>query len=125
MRPYYIVGLILLLLLSGCYSKPVRHLASDASMIKSGKSNRMDVLQYLGEPNGRRSLGPGVEEYLYHEQKRTAIQRALVVGSMLGDEGFETLIITLTGDLVTKTEFRTFKKGEMDRFEGFTWDEVE
>ena len=125
MRPYYLIGLMLLLLLGGCYSKPVRHLASDASLIKAGVSSRMDVLQYLGEPNGRRSLGPGVEEYLYHEEKRNALQRALVIGSMLGDEGFEILIITLSGDLVTYTEFRTFKKGEMDRYEGFTWNEVE
>ena len=125
MRPYYLIGLMLLLLLNGCYSKPVRHLASDASMIKTGESSRMDVLQYLGEPNGRRSLGPGVEEYLYHEDKRNILQRSPVVGSMMGADGYEILIITLTGDLVTDSEFRTFKQGELDRFEGFTWDEVE
>lgn len=125
MRPYSFIGLILLLLLTGCYSKPVRHLVSDASMIKAGESTRADVLQYLGEPNGRRSLGPGVEEYVYHEDKRTLLQRSPVVGSMLDADGYEMLIITLTGDLVTDTEFRTFRKGEMDRFEGFTWDEVE
>jgi hypothetical protein len=44
---------------------------------------------------------------------------------MMDAEGYELLIITLTGDLVTDSEFRTFKKGEMDRFEGFTWNEVE
>jgi hypothetical protein len=62
MRLYFLIGLTLLLLLSGCYSKPVRHLASDASLIKAGESTRIDVLQYLGEPNGRRAVGPGIEE---------------------------------------------------------------
>ena len=125
MRPYSIIGILLLVLLAGCYTKPVRHLASDASMIKAGKSTRAEVFQYLGEPNGRRSLGPDVEEYVYHEDKRNFLQRSPVVGSMLDAEGYEMLIITMTGDLVTETEFRTFRKGEMDRFEGFTWDEVE
>lgn len=125
MRLRILIGLTLLLLLSGCFNKPVRHLASDASLIKTGESTRMDVLQYLGEPNGRRTVAPGVEEYVYHEGKRNLLQRMPMVGSMMDDEGYELLIITLTGDLVTDAEFRTFTKGEMDRFEGFTWNEVE
>lgn len=125
MRLQIIIGLALLLLLSGCYNKPVRHLASDASLIKAGESTRTEVLQYLGEPDGRRTVGPGVEEYVYHEGKRGLLQRSPVIGSMLSDKGYELLIITLTGDLVTGSEFRTFRKGEMDRFEGFTWNEVE
>ncbi len=125
MRLYILIGLTLLLLLSGCYTKPVRHLASDASLIKAGESTRMTVLQYLGEPNGRRTVGPGIEEFVYHEGKRNLLQRTPVVGAMMDAEGYELLIITLTGDLVTDSEFRVFKKGEMDRFEGFTWNEVE
>jgi len=125
MRQYIFIAITLLLLLSGCYSKPIRHLASDASLIKAGESTRVEVLQYLGEPNGRRTVGTGVEEFVYHEGKRNMLQRTPVIGSMMDDEGYELLIITLTGDLVTDSEFRTFKKGEMDRFEGFTWDEVE
>lgn len=125
MRLYIFIGLTLLLVLGGCYSKPIRHLASDASLIKAGQSTRADVLQFLGEPNGRRTIAPGVEEYMYHEDKRTLIQRQPIVGSMMDAEGYEILIVTLTGNLVTGSEFRTYKKGEMERFEGFTWDEVE
>jgi len=115
----------MLLLLSGCYTKPVRHLVSDASLIKAGESTRADVLTYLGEPNGRRTVAQGVEELVYYEEKRNVLERSPVLGSMLDAGGYEMLIITLTGDLVTKSEFRTFTKGEMDRFEGFTWKEVE
>ncbi len=120
-----LIGLTLLLVVSACYNKPVRHLASDASLIKAGESTRTDVLKYLGEPNGRRNVAPGVEEYMYHEDKRNLLQRQPVVGSMMDAQGYEILLITLTGDLVTGSEFRTFKKGEMERFEGFTWDEIE
>ena len=125
MRQYILIGTTLLLLLSGCYNKPVRHLASDASLIKPGESTRVDVLQYLGEPNGHRNIGTGIEEYVYYEGKRSLLRRSPVIGAMMDDEGYEMLIITLSDDLVTDSEFRTYKKGEMDRFEGFTWDEVE
>jgi len=124
MRLTILIGLSLLVLLSGCYTKPVRHLASDASLVKAGESTRAEVLQYLGEPNGRRTVAPGVEELVYHEDKRNLLQRSPVVGSMLDAEGYELLIITLTGDLVTGSEFRTFTKGEMERFQNHTWDEI-
>lgn len=125
MRQQILIGMTFLLLLCGCYTTPVRHLASDASLIKAGESTRVDVLQYLGEPNGHRKVGTNIEEYVYHESKRNILQRSPVIGAMMDDEGYEILIITLTGDLVTNSEFRTFKKGEMERFEGFTWDEIE
>ncbi|GAB4335409.1 MAG: hypothetical protein Kow0089_05100 [Desulfobulbaceae bacterium] len=125
MRMKFLAGFLLLFLLGGCYSKPVRHLASDASLIRAGESTRAEVLQYLGEPDGRRTVAPGVEELVYYEDKRSLLQRSPVVGPMMGTEGYEILVITLTGDLVTSSEFRTFTKGEMERFEGYTWDEIQ
>lgn len=124
MRLAVLIGCFLLLL-SGCYSKPVRHLASDASLIKAGESTRGDVLLYLGEPDSRRSVGPETEELIYYEDKRGLLQRTPMIGSMLDAKGYELLIITLTGDIVTDTEFRTFTKGEMERFEGHTWEGIE
>ena len=60
--------LLLFLLLGGCQSKQVRHLASDASLIKPGQSTLQDVQRYLGEPDNRREVGPGVTEYVYYEE---------------------------------------------------------
>jgi hypothetical protein len=124
MRRLILVGLALLLLLGGCYTKPVRHLASDASLIRAGESTRQDVLRYLGEPNGRRTVSPGVEEFVYYEEQRDLIQRTPLVGPFLGTEGNEMLMLTLTGDLVTDSVFRTFRKDERDWANDFTWDEV-
>lgn len=117
--------LALLTLLAGCYSKPVRHLASDASLVRAGESTREDVLRYLGEPDGHRTVAPGVEEYVYHEERKNIFGRAPLVGSMVGKEGDEMLFITLTGDMVSNVEFRTFGKGDRDWADDFTWDEVQ
>lgn len=122
-RVIFIV-LALAVLLGGCYSKQVRHLASDASLIKAGESTRQDVLRYLGEPNGHRTVAPGVQEYVYHEDKKNIMGRAPLVGPLVGSEGYEILLITLTGDLVTSSEFRTFRKDDTDWTDDFTWDDV-
>lgn len=119
-----IIAISVLLLFAGCYSKPVRHLASDASLIKAGESTRQDVLRYLGEPNGHRTVAPGVEEYVYFEDTRGFMERAPVVGSWMDPEGYETLVITLTGDLVTDSEFRTFRKKDRAWADDFTWDDI-
>lgn len=124
MQRLFIV-LLALVLLGGCYSKPVRHLASDASLIKAGESTRQDVLRYLGEPNGHRTVAPGTEEFVYHEERRDLVGRTPVVGSLKGAEAYEMLIITLTGDMVTDLEFRTYSKNDRDWADDFTWDTVE
>jgi len=124
MHRYIFIGLALAILLTGCYSKPVRHLASDASLIKAGESTRQDVLRYLGEPNGHRTVAPGIQEFVYHEDKKNIMGRAPFVGSLVGTEGYEILVITLTGDLVTGSEFRTFRKADKEWADDFTWDEV-
>jgi hypothetical protein len=124
MRRLILVGLSLLLLLSGCFYKPVRHLASDASLITVGESTRQDLLRYLGEPNGRRTVSPGVEEYVYYEDQRNTMERMPMVGPFMGTEGYQMLLITLTGDQVTDSVFRTFRKDERDWANDFTWDKV-
>ncbi|MCI5209268.1 MAG: outer membrane protein assembly factor BamE, partial [Candidatus Electrothrix sp. ATG2] len=59
-----------LVFLGGCSSKPVRHLASDAALVKPGKSTRQDVVRYLGPPDRHRTLSPGVEEYVYYNERK-------------------------------------------------------
>lgn len=124
MRRFILAGLAAVCLLCGCYSKPVRHLASDASLIRAGESTRQDVLRYLGEPNGRRTVAPGVEEFVYYEEQRGMVQRMPFVGTFMGTEGHEMLLLTLSGDMVTDSVFRTFKEDERDWANDFTWEEV-
>ena len=116
--------LSLLFLMAGCSSTPVRHLASDASLIKPGVSTKKDVLLYLGEPNGRRTVSPGVEEYVYYEEQRGSLGRAPVIGSWIGGEGYEMIVVTLQGDLVTDCQFRTFSEADQAWVDDFTWQQV-
>ncbi len=124
MRRVFISLLAALLLLGGCYSKQVRHLASDAALIKPGQSTRQEVMRYLGEPNGHRTVSPGVEEYVYYEDQTGPFAKMPVVGSWVDPDGYEMILVTLDGDMVKSCEFRVFNEADKDWVNDFTWEEV-
>jgi len=113
-----------LFVLSGCTSTPVRHLASDAVLIKPGQTTAKEVQKYLGEPNGRREVAPGVTEYVYHADLPGPFGKLPVVGAMSGPAGYEMIIVTLKNDLVTNCEFRNFNTSDRKWMEDYTWEEV-
>ncbi len=124
MRRAFICLLASLLLLGGCYTKQVRHLASDAALIKPGVSTRQDVLRYLGEPNGHRTVSPGVDEYVYYEDRKGGFGKIPVVGDWIDPDGYEMILVTLDGDLVKNCEFRLFNEADQAWVNDFTWEEV-
>ena len=124
MRQALFVLCILLFLLGGCHSKQVRHLASDAALIKPGQTTMAEVRKYLGEPNGRRDVSAGVVEIVYYEERPGFLGTMPVLGSLAGTDGYEMIVITLQIDLVTECEFRTFNKNDRKWVEDFTWEEV-
>ena len=124
MRQALFVLCILLFLLGGCHSKQVRHLASDAALIKPGQTTMAEVRKYLGEPNGRRDVSAGVVEIVYYEERPGFLGTMPVLGSLAGTDGYEMIVITLQNDLVTECEFRTFHKNDRKWVEDFTWEEV-
>ncbi|PID71914.1 MAG: hypothetical protein CSB34_04505 [Desulfobulbus propionicus] len=113
-----------LLLLGGCYSKEVRHLASDASLVRPGITTKKDLYRYLGEPNGRRTISPQEVEYVYYEDLPGFLGHMPVVSSWTGTEGYEMIVIKVKDDVVTLCEFRTFKESDQDWVDDFTWEEV-
>lgn len=124
MRSTLLACIAALFLFSGCYSKQVRHLASDAILIKPGQSTVKDVQKYLGEPNGRREVAPGVTEYVYYEDRPGMFGNMPVLGSMIGPAGYEMIIVTLDKDLVSNCEFRNFNEADHKWVEDYTWEEV-
>lgn len=124
MRLYIVVSFTLILLLGGCQTRPVRHLASDATLITPGQSTREEVTRYLGEPDGRRTVSAGVEEYVYQETKQGEFAKLPLLGSFWDNEGYELLIITIKDDKVTDTEFRTYDEDDADWAEDFHWEEI-
>lgn len=91
--------------LSGCYNKPVRHLASDAALIQVGISGQEDVLTYLGEPDEQIVLESGVEKWVYTEYERSALKTAPVVGKYFGPLSSGTVIVVLKDDVVTECKY--------------------
>ena len=121
---YFLMIVAVLLLLSGCQSKEVRHLASDASLIKPGVTTLNDVQVYLGEPNGHRRVSPVEVEYVYYEDLPGFMGHTPVISSWVDAEGYEMIVITLKNNVVTHCEFRTFSEADQDWIDDFTWEEV-
>lgn len=124
MRLPLLTFFLVLFLLGGCYSKPVRHLASDAALIKPGQSTVADVQKYLGEPDGRREVAPGVLEYVYFENRPGFLDGMPVLGRLAGSSGYEMIIITLEQDRVRHSEFRTFSKDDQRWMKDYNWESL-
>lgn len=108
----------------GCSSKPVRHLASDAALIQAGESTREDVLLYLGQPDGRRTVSPGVEEYVYYQERKGFFGNMPMIGDFIDPDSYETILVTLDGDLVSGCDFSIRKEDDRDWADDFTWEEI-
>lgn len=125
MRFSLCVLMLTLLLLGGCHTKQVRHLASDASLIKPGQTTLKEAQRYLGEPDGRRDVAPGVSELVYYEDRPGLFGTMPLLGSMTGQTGYEMIVLTVENDIVTHSEFRNYNQSERKWMEDFTWKEVQ
>lgn len=123
MRSTLCVLFLGLLLLGGCHSKQVRHLASDAALIKPGQTTVKEIQKYLGEPDGRREVAPGISEFVYFENRPGMFGNMPLLGSMTGPAGYEMIIVTIDNDVATNSEFRTYNQADRKWMEDFTWDQ--
>ena len=113
------------LILSGCYSHPVRNLASDAALVKVGQSTRDDVLSFLGEPDDQQTVAKGVEKWLYREKTTTTLEKAPVVGKYFGTPGVGRVVVTLKDDRVTDCTYDAHDDDDTDWAKDFSWQEKE
>ena len=123
-RRYCILLLAALVLLAGCVDRPVRHLASDASLITIGKSTRNDVLTYLGEPDSERMVSADTKQWVYFEEDRAQLQRAPLVGKAFNPDGYGMILITFKGDLVVDCRYSSYDKDEFNWARGYSWQDV-
>ena len=112
-----------LFLLVACSSTPVRHLASDAALIRPGETTLSELHQFLGEPKGVREVSPGVKEYVYSEDLKNFWDKMPVLDRMLGAEGYEMLIVTVKDDVAQKAVFRNFSEKDSAWVRDYTWEE--
>ena len=102
-------------LLSGCVHKPVRHLASDASLISPGTSTKTDVLTYLGDPDERHQTEMGAERWFYFEEHFSAAQRTFYVGRWFSPKSVSRIIVTFDGEMVSDIQYNASESGEFEQ----------
>jgi hypothetical protein len=109
---------------AGCSFTPVRHLASDAALIQPGESTLEDVLRYLGQPDGRRTVAPGVEELLYAEERKGGLSSLPLLDRVVDPDSHEMVLVTLERNVVTNCEFRLIRKKDRAWKKKISWDDV-
>jgi hypothetical protein len=113
--------LITFVAVSGCYTKPVRHLASDVALLKIGESTDEDVLIFLGDPDERQELGGGVEKWLYKDKEMSFLEKAPLIGKHVGSPEYRKAVVTLTKNIVTEVVYTSSDADDMGWADDFSW----
>lgn len=123
-----IIFALLLVSLTGCYNKPVRHLASDVVLIQTGTSTREDVIMYLGEPDDIQVAEAGVERWMYSDSRRNLQEGLPWVGKYFGEAEMTHVAITIKNNVVVDSQFVCKDSDDLNWQEDFDWqqdDQVE
>jgi len=105
-----------LILLSGCASHEVRHLASDACLVVPGQTDQQQVLGLMGSPDDKVNLKNGAEQWIYYQSQKSLLRKTPYVGGKLGEEKFEVLYVTFEDGKVGECVYRHFGEEEFDKF---------
>ncbi len=117
------IFLATLLLLVSCADRPIRHLASDASLIKPGTTTREDVLTYLGDPDAQQMASENTERWIYYEEQQSTMQRTPYFGGFFNASGFSRIVVTFEGDTVVDCTYSSHDSDEFDWADDFSWQE--
>lgn len=117
----FLLVLTLLAGVSGCYVNPVRHLASDAALLKVGESTKEDVLVFLGEPDEQQEVGEGVEKWLYREKEMSLMEKTPLVGKRIGSPEYHYVVVTLRNGIVADCVYSSSDEDEMDWAKDYSW----
>jgi hypothetical protein len=120
---YFLFALVALVAISGCYTTPVRHLASDVSLLQVGESTDKDVLIFLGEPDEQQELTAGVEKWLFKDKEMTFLEKAPLVGKHLGAPEYKQVVVTITNNIVTEVVYSSSDADDLDWADDYSWQE--
>lgn len=115
--------ILVLAILGACSSKQVRHLASDASLVKAGESTKEDVLTYLGDPDSQQMISATSERWIYNEERQSAVQKIPFVGNMFSAKNYSRIVVTFEGENVVEVRFSSFDSDEFDWSDDYSWQE--
>lgn len=117
----FLLALVVFTGISGCYVTPVRHLASDAALIKVGESTKEDVLVFLGEPDEQKNVGQGVEKWLYREKKTSLMEKTPLIGKHVGSPEYHHVVVTLRNGIAVDCIYSSSDEDELDWAKDYSW----
>lgn len=120
---FLLLALVMSILVSGCYNKPVRHLASDVSLLKIGESTQEDVLIYLGDPDELEEMGNGIQRWTYNEQKANFFEKTPLVGGYIGTPEDRQVQVILKDGIVVDRIFTAYDEDDIGWSKDFSWQE--
>jgi len=109
-----LVMLALTLILTGCYNKPVRHLASDIALLKIGESTEEDVIIFLGEPDEQKEYGDNVSKWLYQDKEKSLLRSTPLIGEKIGTSAVRRAVVTLENGIVVDTRYTLSENDDLD-----------
>ena len=98
MRParwVYLLALMVMMSLSGCYNTPVKHLSADEILIQVGKTTDEDVLVFLGQPDKIKKLSDGKDQWLYEDSKQSLLEKTPGLGKYFGAPSVQRVVLTI------------------------------
>jgi hypothetical protein len=108
--------LTVMMLNLSCTSKEyVRHLASDACLITPQQSTKENINAYLGPPDKKQALANGGEEWTYFQQNKSLLRKTPYIGTKLGSEHFDVMVIAFHNEIVDTCQYRMFTKEEFEK----------
>ncbi|MBU1564785.1 MAG: hypothetical protein KJ630_04055 [Proteobacteria bacterium] len=118
---YFLLFLLALSTLAGCYNKPVRHLASDIALLQVGKTTQEDVVIFLGDPDEQQDIGEGVQKWLYKDKNMSLLEKTPLLGSRLGSPEFNWVVVTFRNGIVSACDYSYSDEDDMDWTKDFSW----
>lgn len=79
-------------------------------------TTRQEVLSFLGEPDQKFTATDKTETWLYLKVNKSFAKKLPLLGDKLGEQNYETVTITFTGDLVRTCLYRQFDETEFGKF---------
>ena len=110
---FFLLAVLSVITTSGCSSRSyVQHLASDAILIVPHQSTQKEIVSLLGQPEQRKKLSDGAEEWIYFQTKQSFLRKTPYIGKKFGHEAYDLVIIHFKGDLVTSSTYRLLTEEE-------------
>ena len=104
----------LLLGVSGCAKKNVRHLASDVCLVSAEKTTKEQVITYLGQPDEQYEMVDGGETWIYYDVKKSTLRDTPYIGAKIGDKKYEMVKVTFIGQIVQTVTYRNLTEAEFE-----------